>query len=227
MKRKVIIAGIELEAVGEDHEISQDQIDKLRAEGMSLETAINTLVADAMRTKGIEIEEAPVLAGRYTYSEAREYMTRHSDSYSRMGMVLSLQERMRGDEWLRLLGDNWTTCDNIADHFDELFGAIESWGCPIEEMMTTEEKKAYDVLPDTITVYRGCGEHNTAGFSWSLDAAVARRFPLLNRYRVAKPILVTATVSKNFIVAVKLDRSEHEVITYNAEIVSIEPIQAD
>jgi hypothetical protein len=46
----------------------------------------------------------------------------------------------------------------------------------------------------------------------------------LNRYKVHDPLLVTATVSKHDIVAVKLGREEEEVITFRPRIMKIEKL---
>lgn len=64
------------------------------------------------------------------------------------------------------------------------------------------------------------------GLSWSLDREIASKFPFLNRYRVAKPVLITATVSKSKILALKLDRGEREVITLVPKRVSVEQLVA-
>jgi hypothetical protein len=43
------------------------------------------------------------------------------------------------------------------------------------------------------------------------------RIWLHSRYRVSDPVLVTATVRKQDVVAVKLDRQEEEIITFKAQ----------
>ncbi len=90
--------------------------------------------------------------------------------------------------------------------------------------MEPAEADAYKALPDRWTVFRGCGETNLLGASWSLERETAARFPLLNRYRQARPLLVTATVRKAHVLAVKLDRQEAEIITFRARRVAVEPL---
>jgi hypothetical protein len=115
-------------------------------------------------------------------------------------------------DWLALVGENWTTSDNIRDYVRELRCALGTAG-PLLHMITSMERAAYAALPDMLTVYRGCSARHLTGASWSLEEDVARNFPKLNRYRVPDPVLVTVTVRKENVLAVKLDREEHEIIT--------------
>jgi len=95
---------------------------------------------------------------------------------------------------------------------------------PVLEMMDSAELVAYRSLPARLTVFRGCGEINMLGASWSLDRDVAARFPTLNRYRQTAPLLVTATVRRDRVLALKLDRDESEIITFHARRTAIEPL---
>jgi len=52
--------------------------------------------------------------------------------------------------------------------------------------------------------------------SWSRNKAIANRFPYTNRHKVPEPLLVTATVAKGNVLAVKLGRDEDGVITFGA-----------
>ena len=58
------------------------------------------------------------------------------------------------------------------------------------------------------------------GASWSLDRDVAARFSFLSRYLaaqpLAQPLLLTATVAKENVLAVKLGRDEAEIVTFSA-----------
>jgi hypothetical protein len=142
---------------------------------------------------------------------------------NRLPEVLDLAERMTYESWLRLLGEHWSGFDHITDYKLELFGLTDGVR-PAKQMMDHKEWAAFEKLPDTITVYRGCGEHNKFGLCWSLDKRVAERFPFLNRHTAKTPLLVTAVAQKEDILALKLDREEQEVITFDPEIISVEPI---
>ena len=80
--------------------------------------------------------------------------------------------------------------------------------------MDEEERAALEALPDQVTVYRGCGPDNKDGFSWSLKREVAEGFPYKALYGTDQPILLTATVLKKKIAALKLGRNEHEAILF-------------
>ena len=159
------------------------------------------------------------------YEEACE-IVRFADSYSRLEIVLSLHSRMQNNDWFRLLGEMWSICDNIASHRLSLRNLIGTKG-PVREMMDEAEETAYDLLPETITVFRGCGAHNMIGASWTTDRSVAERFPFQRRYRTKDPFLVTGRVKKKNILAVKLDREEYEIITFSARRVAVEPLQSN
>lgn len=142
------------------------------------------------------------------------------DSYSRMEKLLDMSAWADHPEsWLRLLGEEWSGCDNIASHADELFNTLLytfDVGCgPIHQMMDEAELSAFEQLPDVLTVYRGCYEGNKWGFSWSTSRDVAEGFPFLNRYRhEGRPLLIKASISKQKVAALKLDRGEHEIVTF-------------
>lgn len=154
---------------------------------------------------------------KITYEEADKSLL-HYGSYEKMGAILELIRSAPIDfgTWLRILGENWSDCDNIFAYQNILKHLLPKEG-PVVEMMTAAELAAYEALPDTVTIYRGCGKKNKKGASWSLDKSIAAKFPFLNRYKVADPILVTATVDKCHILAVKLERNESEIITFSAK----------
>jgi hypothetical protein len=78
-----------------------------------------------------------------------------------------------------------------------------------------------------VTVYRGCSARYMRGVSWTLDQQVARKFPFLDWYRVSDPVLVTATVRKEHVLAVFLGREEQEIVTFKARRVSVERLEKE
>lgn len=161
---------------------------------------------------------------KMTYEEADKSLL-HYGSYELMGAILDLIRNTPIDfrTWLRILGENWSGCDNIFAYHKILKCLLPKEG-PAVEMMTAEELATYEALPDTVTIYRGCGSKNKNGASWSLDKSIAAKFPFLNRYQVADSILVTATVDKCHILAVKLERNESEIITFSAKPGKVEAL---
>jgi len=147
-------------------------------------------------------------------------------SYERIPELLSLYYEVPDrTAWFATLGGWWSMCDNISEYFYEISDLLEI-ASPSEwaAMMTDAEQRELALLPPTLTVYRGCYEHNVHGLSWSLDESVARRFPGLHRYRQpGQPLLATARVDKA-VCALNLDRSEQEVIALDPKFISVRPI---
>lgn len=140
------------------------------------------------------------------------------DSYSRLPLLLEYAGFIESDDWLHLLGYWWECCDNIGIHRYELEFALDCYGTwtSIHQMMTMAERRAFDRLPDVLTVYRGCYEINKWGASWSLNREVAEKFPYLTRYsNEGRPLLIKATIPKSRIAALKLGRGEEEIITFH------------
>ncbi len=169
---------------------------------------------------------------------ASAYLRRHCNSYTRFPTLLSMADEIVDDEgnhdfsaWLKVLGENWSICDNIGKFTEELEEAL-SWdgrlNTPCPEMMDEEEQAAYDALPDSVVIYRGCYAVNKWGFSWSLSREVAAKFPFLGRYyrRDEQALLVKARVPKSNIMAVCLGRDEQEIITYNPKHISTSHLKA-
>jgi hypothetical protein len=152
---------------------------------------------------------------------AQRLLWTYCDSYERLGEVLSYSRIMARRPWLKLLGEAWSMVDNVAEWEFDLRVLLPDRTCLL--MMAPDERERWRELPAKVTIYRGCSPVNAAGLSWSLDPAIAARFPTRARYSPPKgqpPLLVTATVARSRIVAVKLDRKEEEVITSSARPVS-------
>src|ERR1700679_3269632 len=121
--------------------------------------------------------------------QAREYISRVTDSYNRCGHVIETlgstefydltwddDGRLEYSDWLELLGENWTSFDNLREHLPVLKKLLSTY-VPLPPMMTPEENAAYDALPRVVTVYRGCDSSVLTGAAWSLDREVANSFP--------------------------------------------------
>ena len=125
--------------------------------------------------------------------------------------------------WWRLLRGNWTGCDDlfvVVDDMREIIGEAE----PRELLwaMTPYERKVWRALPDTLTVYRGCYDHNRDGLSWSLSRKVAEKFiTTFDRYHHPdkSPLLLTGTVSKHS-VFLKTGRKEREVVAPHVTVMA-------
>lgn len=118
------------------------------------------------------------------------------------------------EEYWELLGSIWTDSENIHESKFWWHAALSSDRPGRELLMSEDEREAYDALPDTITIYRGCKIGlNEDGLSWTTDLARARwfanRFGGDDEYRGA---VRTATVKKEDVVALFNGRGECEVV---------------
>lgn len=150
---------------------------------------------------------------RCTFDEADDACV-YADSYSRMNTILTLRRHMSAPDWWRLLGSNWSICDNIAAHKHQLRPILlKANPTNLRAMMRTHELRALAAMPDEIIVYRGCYEANRDGLSWSLSPKIAAGFTSLNRYirKNETALLLTGKASKARIV-LNLGRKEREVI---------------
>lgn len=158
--------------------------------------------------------------------DAAHQAIRFADSYTRLGSVMELYCDMEPLDWWRLLGDQWSTCDNIA-RYRLILG--RGWRAAdralLDAMMTPNELRLHATMPATLIVYRGCYEVNKVGLSWTLDRRIAERFPTLQRYRRNgdTPLLLTGRVRRDRAV-LKMDRGEQEIISPSVRRIAIEPI---
>lgn len=169
---------------------------------------------------------AALLGAPLTLLEAREVL-KFENSYSRLPAIIDLAFRLEREDWLALLGEEWTCCDNIAQCANVLvedtpFADLIENPSLGRSMMNEAERDAMARLPETVTIWRGCYAFNKWGLSWSLDRERAASFPFLHRYAAegGQPLLVKATVSRERVIALKLDRNEAEVIVHRPKHVS-------
>lgn len=144
------------------------------------------------------------------------------DSYSRMECVFAWHPwanhsgpKLRNlNQWFRLLGQEWSSCDNLWEWSDVLRWKLQIANRrQLNLMMTPEDRAQLQALPETLTVWRGCHEVNVNGLSWSLDRSVAERFPTLYRYRHnSPPVLLKGSVEKRHAVLLT-DRNESEIVS--------------
>ena len=135
------------------------------------------------------------------------------NSYTRLAYLVDLMDYLSPADWFELARDHWSTTDNVWEHTEALRDYF-SESTPAHKllMMTDEELAVYHSLPEKVTVYRGCGELNKDGLSWTLSEQIAKGFTDLNRYKTRNAIVIKKTIAKSLIVAVKLDRQEQEII---------------
>ena len=154
-----------------------------------------------------------------------------SNAYSRLETLLVLYRHLPQRAFWRLFGGEWSRCESITRHrhvVRALFlRRLASGGFPIFEAMTVKDRRAYDALPDRMTIFRGCYFHNRMGFSWSVVAACAAQYPFLRGFRrPTPPLLLTANVRKDRIafVTVATGMTDIVVLPQHRRISRTEPI---
>jgi len=122
-------------------------------------------------------------------------------------------------EWLLLVGSVWTHAKDISLHTRELAALLGTNG-PLADLMTPQELAAHKALPDTLTVYRGCDKSAIWAPSWTTHELLAINFPFFPGYVADTRLLVTGTVKKAHILALKMIEVGATVSIPLVEIVS-------
>jgi hypothetical protein len=175
----------------------------------------------------VSVDNLSELMALFGSKGAIEERIKFCNSYSRLPSLLEIGTFCDYDDWLGVVGDWWTSFDNVSQFLGEIMESplfIVDW--PARSMMTTEENEQLDALPDEVIVYRGCYQRNKRGICWTLDKAIAERFPTLNRYQQSgQPLLVKGRVKKTDIIALKNDREEAEIVALGVKIISTSHIR--
>jgi hypothetical protein len=159
-----------------------------------------------------------------SFEKLYELLMCSTQGHDRLEQLLShpFYRRNLSDEQLfDILRDEWTSFHNISNSLEELGDIFPLYG-PVRAMMTSEENAAYDALPARVPVYRGCDANWLEGVSWSLNKKVANWFAFYALTQAQDPTLMTASVEKEFVLAIKLGRGEEEIITFCPDVRTVE-----
>jgi hypothetical protein len=169
------------------------------------------------------MQSLDTLPEKLPYELALQLTRRYCNDQSRLPALGVLRKRMERREWLRLLGEEWSLCDNFWRYRDSLEISLGRNG-PVRDLMNDEEWSLYQTLPEAPIIYRAASKGRRTGISWTLKREIAEKFPTYPKYFMPNPILYTARVRKCEIIAVKLDRQEFEVITFAPRMIAREPL---
>lgn len=111
-------------------------------------------------------------------------------------------------EYWPLLRDVWDDSESVGMQRD-IGRLLRARRGGRKTMMTDNERTRLAVLPEVVTVYRGCRDHNRMGWSWALDATRAHWFA---RRWLRSGLLLCGRVARTAIVALFDGRKEDEVI---------------
>lgn len=139
----------------------------------------------------------------------------YAGSHERMAVIMANYQFMADNEWYLHLLENWTACDDVGLFCDDLRELLTTAPKSILlQSMSSTEIELWESLPEQFEVWRGCGEWNEMGLSWTLDVERARNFMKNCRYYCPNNDtvqLLSAMVNKHDVI-LRLDRGESEVI---------------
>jgi hypothetical protein len=154
----------------------------------------------------------------FNFDDVKDWLYKNFGSHERLPALLEVAYEMDSPDWLALLGEFWTKVDNIGQHKGELLvklsARVDDLETVIPALMNNEERDAHAAPPDPVTIYRGCGPRNKDGFCWTFDRDQAAKFPFTSLFRGDPPLLLTATVSKHRIAALKFDYGDDHAIVF-------------
>tara|TARA_R110002073_G_scaffold25827_3_gene85034 strand:+ start:376 stop:1059 length:684 start_codon:yes stop_codon:yes gene_type:complete len=80
-------------------------------------------------------------------------------------------------------------------------------------IMRPADRRIFDALPETVTVYRGCNSFDAiGGYSWTLSKSVAESFAhRVSRVR-GEPLIATVSIPRWCLLAYFDERSEQEIV---------------
>lgn len=145
------------------------------------------------------------------------FMCANSD---RAPKLLEIIQKTRAPSRLwPLVNEVWTLSNNIAaDQYiwDDIWKYAYSASGRLRQrrgLMRPCDRKVFDNLPEQVTAYRGCHHaHWADGYSWTLDRSVAESFARRASYDAGCPLVATATIPHECILAYFNEREEQEVV---------------
>jgi len=153
------------------------------------------------KKKDLETALAEKNYSRVVYLHERPY---------RLQAFIQIAHHLSDEKYWSLLASVWTDTENAWQNLDEWKELFNSSRPKRHRLMDRDEVLAYDSLPDTVKVYRGCQKGiNEDGISWTLKRDKAEWFAT----RFSKDGLVLEKeIQKKDIIAVFTNRNEYEVI---------------
>lgn len=132
----------------------------------------------------------------------------------RLDAFMEIQENLSDEEYWSLLGDIWVDSENIWQNREEWAECLTSPRPGRHFLMSEEDRRALEALPDTLTIYRGGIEQNIDGLSWTLDEDQAAFFAKRLQPEVGglPTLIATAQILKSDALAYFTGRSEDEIL---------------
>jgi hypothetical protein len=144
--------------------------------------------------------------GSWNYSQ---YVFLHERPY-RVEAFKKIEKQLGIVNYWQLLTQVWIDTENQYAYLKDWKKLLSADRGDRNDMMNDEDKESLRLLPEEVTIYRGCQEFlNENGLSWTLDKSKAEFFA--NRFG-KKGIILERKIPKSDIVALLTVRGETEVI---------------
>jgi hypothetical protein len=144
--------------------------------------------------------------GSWNYSQ---YVFLHERPY-RVEAFKKIEKQLGIVNYWQLLTQVWIDTENQYAYLKDWKKLLSADRGDRNDMMNDEDKESLRLLPEEVTIYRGCQEGlNENGLSWTLDKSKAEFFA--NRFG-KKGIILERKIPKSDIIAVLTGRNEAEVI---------------
>lgn len=128
----------------------------------------------------------------------------------RLQAFIQIAKYLSDEKYWSFLASIWTDTENAWQNLDEWRKLFNSSRPKRQRLMDRDEVLAYDSLPNTVKIYRGCQKGiNEDGISWTLKRDKAEWFAT----RFSKDgVVLEKEIQKKDIIAVFTNRNEFEVI---------------
>lgn len=178
----------------------------------------NAIHNDAFRTKQEYAQQVRVKG------EWNTFLMLHERPYRLEVFVKEVQGNLSDAEYWETLGWLWSDSENLWQYgTDFLRFILNSPRENRDHMMSVSEREFLVNLPDRFVIYRGCGEENREGFSWTLSPWKAKWFS--KRFRETGGMVLRGTVKKKDVIAAIMDRGEFEIVVDPDNLYGIQPME--
>jgi hypothetical protein len=138
----------------------------------------------------------------------------------RLGAFVDIMNKRSDQSYWELLAEVWIDCENVWQDLSRWKYLWNNGRSGKQFAMSVAEREVLALLPNKLIIYRGCHHCNVEGLSWTLDREKAIWFAR----RFQGELLITATVNKQDVHAIRNDREEQEVIAERVLVMSRDKI---
>lgn len=150
------------------------------------------------------------------------------DPRARLNFLISMwtSGTLRADDWLRLLGDELTSCADLDVQGDLLWNITPLGLSTVtpglrELLMNNQEVAVFNALPDNLPLFRACRTSNKWGLCWRLDQNAGELSRAVSEATEDDPaVLVTARARKDQVAALKIEPQRLTIIAMRPKHVS-------